>query len=1163
MKKKLGLIFFILLFSAVTFIGCGGDAGGENPAIHTHSLGEWVEKIDATCEENGTLGHYTCSECNKNFDKGLKELQSLVIEANGHALSDWGNSTATCDEVGTEARTCENCDYKETREVPPLGHKLWVWNSKIPATCEEDGIVGHYLCSVCQKGFDAEKRELESLVIEAKGHTFGKWQGTASCTEAGEEFRECSSCDYVEVRDFVATGHDFSDFIPFHRATCTENGTLGHYHCQRCEKNFDEDFCELDSVLIEAEGHSLSEWGNSSATCLDGGTETRACENCSYSETRSVMPYGHDFGEWEAVREASCTEDVDEVRKCERCDYSETRVREASGHEMGAWVFIGTVSCTELANEKRACLNCDFYETRKSSSYGHSYGKWIGNSNTGYYLCSMCGKKFDAEKHENTYEISSITVNNNPLEEYLIAYDASDEAKAIAASLQKTICEKAGIFIEAVEIQYAPAKAIRIQLSETAVENGFRVSLSGDTLKIECSFKYKFIDAYEIYSNSVFEGKTGAIALKSYDFPTNLGVVKYSDFGAVGDGKTDDTEAIRAAHNYANRTGGMVVGDKNATYYIAKVSSPIIIKTNTDWCGAKFIFDASKFQSSDSGNVFKIDNDEAPINFSAKDSQITKINAEKSDGLVIKGINHGDGQTTKLDVGIREPLMLKVSNSDAKTYIRWGYVDTKGAAQCEVIIVDKYGNIDPSTPFLLDYEKITSITAYKIDVEPITVGNAHIESRNSLVNLLGAYKSIAHGILISRPNVTLTNVIHTVTQEYTNTTPTRQNPETGLWEDVSSEGFTISGGIVYLNGKQYKGDDVKPFTGYSYSGIVNISNTHNTLIKGCGFQARYHYVEGTYDISCSYANRIEFRNCTQNNFFEKDKDGNDTQVANLGIYWGIAGTNYCKNMYYVDSVLTRYDAHAGVFNGGVKGGKLAVLRLIGGGTFTIEGVDFHARGVPVQLREDYGATFNGTVIIKDTYFNYIWGTNTNYNLVLVDAPTAHIYNGYRTYFPNLIIDNIGVETTNDVITLVNVTNQTYKQTGDHYPSRCPIRDDVSNPDALFTYYYETKNPNIVEQEPEKFYFLKGFKKVNKAVTKLVDGEYTVVDNGNGTYTVVAEGVKNLQPYVPPSFIEIRNMKNAKNVNGKKLTIQLYNSDFFANTEIIDADGVLKRVDAPK
>ena len=42
----------------------------------------------------------------------------------------------------------------------------------------------------------------------------------------------------------------------------------------------------------------------------------------------------------------------------------------------------------------------------------------------------------------------------------------------------------------------------------------------------------------------------------------------YEDFGALGDGKNDDFEAIIACHKEANRTGTPVKARDGATYYI-------------------------------------------------------------------------------------------------------------------------------------------------------------------------------------------------------------------------------------------------------------------------------------------------------------------------------------------------------------------------------------------------------------------------------------------------------------------------------------------------------------------------------------------------------------------------------------------------------------------
>ena len=78
--------------------------------------------------------------------------------------------------------------------------------------------------------------------------------------------------------------------------------------------------------------------------------------------------------------------------------------------------------------------------------------------------------------------------------------------------------------------------------------------------------------------------------------------VCYEDFGAVGDGKTDDFDAIKRAHEYANENGLDVVTDGSKTYYIGdttidvaekKAKAPIEIKTNVDWNTSKFIIDDS------------------------------------------------------------------------------------------------------------------------------------------------------------------------------------------------------------------------------------------------------------------------------------------------------------------------------------------------------------------------------------------------------------------------------------------------------------------------------------------------------------------------------------------------------------------------------------------
>ncbi|MFW6370946.1 MAG: hypothetical protein ACOC10_07050, partial [Bacteroidota bacterium] len=69
------------------------------------------------------------------------------------------------------------------------------------------------------------------------------------------------------------------------------------------------------------------------------------------------------------------------------------------------------------------------------------------------------------------------------------------------------------------------------------------------------------------------------------------GFVRYSDFGAVGDGKTDDINAIAAAHAFANQHGLSVKAGEKATYYISGKKRTAIIQTDTDFGMAAFIID--------------------------------------------------------------------------------------------------------------------------------------------------------------------------------------------------------------------------------------------------------------------------------------------------------------------------------------------------------------------------------------------------------------------------------------------------------------------------------------------------------------------------------------------------------------------------------------------
>ena len=67
--------------------------------------------------------------------------------------------------------------------------------------------------------------------------------------------------------------------------------------------------------------------------------------------------------------------------------------------------------------------------------------------------------------------------------------------------------------------------------------------------------------------------------------------VTYEEFGAIGDGVTDDLPAICAAHDHANTHDLAVKTRPDATYHLGHLALTAIIATDTDWNTSRFTID--------------------------------------------------------------------------------------------------------------------------------------------------------------------------------------------------------------------------------------------------------------------------------------------------------------------------------------------------------------------------------------------------------------------------------------------------------------------------------------------------------------------------------------------------------------------------------------------
>jgi hypothetical protein len=199
--------------------------------------------------------------------------------------------------------------------------------------------------------------------------------------------------------------------------------------------------------------------------------------------------------------------------------------------------------------------------------------------------------------------------------------------------------------------------------------------------------------------------------------------------------------------------------------------------------------------------------------------------------------------------------------------------------------------------------------------------------------------------------------------------------------------------------------------GAPYGGFLSISEcayvtVRNTLLTGHKVYqtigaAGVPVSMGTYDISPNRALNVSFVNCSQTNDIKDSR------------YWGILGSNYCKNLVYDSCTFSRFDAHMGVANATIRNSTLGHqgINAIGSGTFTVENSTIYA-GSLINLRSDYGSTWQGEFIIRDCVYIPSGGRPVHASLIGGSNSGQHDF-GYTCYMPERItFENLKIDDSN-------------------------------------------------------------------------------------------------------------------------------------------------------
>ena len=301
---------------------------------------------------------------------------------------------------------------------------------------------------------------------------------------------------------------------------------------------------------------------------------------------------------------------------------------------------------------------------------------------------------------------------------------------------------------------------------------------------------------------------------------------------------------------------------------------------------------------------------------------------------------------------------VRVFNSSNLIFRRKGENANKGVDTSDCFVVGADGSIENRINY--DYPEITKAYARCVEDEPIVIEGGiftTIANRHERV-----YKYHHRGFSILRSNTLVKNIKH------------------------------------YIEGEGEDGAPYSAFFGITDAVDVTISDcllTPHKTYRTKDSNETYVNNMGTYELGFAASIGTRLIRVTQS------RDIADTR------YWGLIGTNFCKDMYIEDCEMSRFDAHMGVTNATIKNSRIGhqCLSLIGYGDFYIEnsyviGYSFLA------LRGDYGSHWDGSFTAK----NCTWEPkNGGCNRIVNAANSGDHDFGYISRMPeSIVIDGLKI-----------------------------------------------------------------------------------------------------------------------------------------------------------
>ena len=352
--------------------------------------------------------------------------------------------------------------------------------------------------------------------------------------------------------------------------------------------------------------------------------------------------------------------------------------------------------------------------------------------------------------------------------------------------------------------------------------------------------------------------------------------------------------------------------------------------------------------------------------------------------------------------------LCTVYNDNKIQYIRYGSNENNGVGQKELFCIDNEGNILNEIQW--DYDNITKITITPIPDETLTIKNGNFITILPDTDYEQSSGYFNRNIQCIRSNTILEGITHTV-----NNTERIAGP---------------------------------------YFGFIKISYAADVTLRDSELYSHKYKAKSSYDLILECAVNVNIENVISN----------DIEKTNR---WGITGSNYIKDVTYNNCILNRVDAHCGVNNLTIKDCIIGTkgISVIGSGNLNIINTVRLSSNSFIELRSDYGSTWDGTIYIKDCIYQsddiqQLISFKTSY-----DGDELH-YFGYDLYLPNIEIDGLdiieGTLKNNNIYIFNNTPEKTGTVNGD-------MRNNYNLPQNIIIKNYEINDNRKLELFSNKFY----------------------------------------------------------------------------------------------